>query len=364
MAAFASFTDTPIAFMDFDGAPVKGMTPTYKAEDLVKLYRWLLLCRAVDDRGYILVRQGRTGFYAQSAGQEASQIGSAYPLQPQDWIFPTHRELGPALVKGMTVAECIAQVLGKDLDPAKGRNMGSHYGKGSIHMVMPSSTVGNKAPAAVGVALSSKIQKKNAVAVCYMGDGATAEGDTLAALNMAGVMKIPVVFACQNNQYAISISNAGQTATRNFAEKARAFGFDGFYVDGNDVIAVAEVTRFCVERARGGGGPTFIEYLTYRYGPHSSADDDSRYRPKGELDHWRGERDPVTRMQKYVRGQKLLSEAQEAAMIAEIKAQLEAGLQQAEDSPVPAPETVFDHTYATLPWHLERQKLELFGAGV
>jgi TPP-dependent pyruvate/acetoin dehydrogenase alpha subunit len=242
--------------------------------------------------------------------------------------------------------------------------MGSHYGKGSLHIVTPSSTVGNQPPAAVGVALAARIKKEDAVAVAYFGDGATAEGDTLCAFNMAGVMRVPVIFACQNNQYAISINNAGETATKNFACKAEAFGFDGYYVDGNDAIAVAEVTKYCVERARKGGGPALIEYLTYRYGPHSSADDDSRYRPKGELDMWRGERDPLGRMQKYMRAQKLLNEAQEAAMMAEIKSEVERGLQEAEDSPLPAPETVFDHAYETLPWHLEKQKRELFGAGV
>ncbi|MDE2573536.1 MAG: thiamine pyrophosphate-dependent dehydrogenase E1 component subunit alpha [bacterium] len=360
-APFKPFTDTPIGYVDNDGSPVAKMKPTLSDDQLKRLYGLMVLCRAIDDRGYIMVRQGRAGFLAQTAGQEASQIGSAFFLEKRDWIFPSHRELGAALTKGMTPGQLLAHVLGKDLDPAKGRNMPSHYGDGELHIVSPSSTVGNKTPAAVGVAMAAHIKKSGEVSMCYIGDGATSEGDTLAAFNLAGVFKSPVIFAVQNNQYAISIDAKHQTASRTFAEKAAAFGFDGYLVDGNDVVACAEITKFAIDRARAGEGPTLIEFLTYRYGPHSSADDDSRYRKKEELELWRNTRDPITRMKKYLTRQGLWDDAAEAKLQDEVKAAVEKGLAEAEASPLPAPETVFDHVYATLLPHQIEEKIEIFG---
>ncbi|TAM59114.1 thiamine pyrophosphate-dependent dehydrogenase E1 component subunit alpha [bacterium] len=360
-APFKPFTDSPIGYINNDGDPVAKMKPTFTDDELKRLYRLMVLCRAIDDRGYIMVRQGRAGFLAQTAGQEASQIGSAFTLAQKDWVFTTHRELGAALTKGMTPGQLLAHVLGKDLDPSKGRNMPSHYGDGPLNIVTPSSVVGNKTPAAVGVAMAATIRKTGQVSLCYMGDGATSEGDTLAALNFAGVFNAPVVFALQNNQYAISIDVKHQTKSRTFADKAAAFGFDGYLVDGNDVIACAEVSRFAIEKARSGGGPTLIEFLTYRYGPHSSADDDSRYRKKEEIELWRKTRDPIMRMHKYLTKQGLWDDAAEAKMQAEIKQEVEVGLAEAEASPVPAPETVFDHTYATLLPHQIDEKIEIFG---
>jgi len=360
-APFKPFTDTPIGYVDNDGNPVAKMKTTLTEDQLERLYRLMALCRAIDDRGYILVRQGRAGFLAQTAGQEAAQIGSAFFLEPRDWVFPSHRELGAALTKGMTPGELLAHVLGKDLDPSKGRNMPSHYGSGPLNIVPPSSTVGNKTPAAVGVAMAARIKQTGEISICYIGDGATSEGDTLAAFNFAGVFKSPVIFAVQNNQYAISLGVKQQTASRTFAEKAAAFGFDGYLVDGNDVIACAEVTKLAIQRARAGEGPTLIEFLTYRYGPHSSADDDSRYRKKEELELWRNTRDPIMRMRKYLTKQGRWDDAAEANMQAEIRAAVEKGLAEAEASPLPAPETVFDHTYAELLPHQIDEKIALFG---
>ncbi|TAM91601.1 thiamine pyrophosphate-dependent dehydrogenase E1 component subunit alpha [bacterium] len=360
-APFKPFTDSPIAYVDNDGNPVAKMKSAFSDDDLKRLYRLMVLCRAIDDRGYIMVRQGRAGFLAQTAGQEASQIGSAFTLEKKDWVFTTHRELGAALTKGMTPGQLLAHVLGKDLDPSKGRNMPSHYGDGELNIVTPSSVVGNKTPAAVGVAMAATIRKSGQVAMCYMGDGATSEGDTLAAFNFAGVFNAPAVFALQNNQYAISIDVKHQTKSRTFAEKASAFGFDGYLVDGNDVIACAEVSKFAIDKARSGGGPTLIEFLTYRYGPHSSADDDSRYRKKEEIELWRNTRDPIMRMRKYLTKQGLLDDASEAKMQEEIKHVVEQGLTEAEASPLPAPETVFDHAYATLLPHQIDEKIEIFG---
>lgn len=354
-----AFTAEPIAFMDEDGRPIADREPTASAEALIALYRRMLLTRAVDERGLILVRQGRTGFYAQNAGQEAAQVGSAAHLGPHDWVFPSHRELGVVLTRGMTPGECFAQILSRELDPAKGRNLGGHFGKGAARIVVPSSTVGSQCAAALGVALSAQIRRTDVVVMTYFGDGATSEGDLLATLNMAGVYRAPIVFACQNNQFAISASHAQQTASATFAEKARAFGFDGWYVDGNDVVASAEVTRRCIERARAGGGPSFVEYATYRLAPHSSADDDGRYRTPGEATL---RRDPVGRMRRYLEARTLLTTELDARLAASVAAEVDAGLAEAEASPEPRPESIFEHTYAEPTWYQRRARADLFGA--
>lgn len=353
------FSERPITFIDDAGQAVPGTESSASPELLVELYRWMLLTRSVDERGGILVRQGRTGFYAQNSGQEAAEVGSAAHLGPNDWVFPAHRELGVVLMRGMTPGECFAQILSRELDPSKGRNLGGHFGKGAARIVGPSSTVGNQCAAALGVALSAQMQRKDVVVMTYFGDGATSEGDLLATLNMAGVYRAPIVFACQNNQFAISASQAQQTASRTFAEKARAFGFDGYYVDGNDVVAAAEVTGRCIERARNGGGPSFIEYVTYRLAAHSSADDDARYRTPGESATWRS-KDPILRMRGYLRSRDLLSDALDARLAAEVAAETEAGLAQAEASPPPGPASIFDHTYAEPTWYQRRSRAELF----
>ena len=354
------FTDTPIKFLEYDGRPVGDIASLDLTRDqLLVMYRWLVFTRAVDDRGYILVRQGRAGFYAQTAGQEASQVGSALPLSKDDWMYIDHRSQASTLVKGLKASEWFAHVLGRSLDPNQGRMMPHGSGRRDLHIVPPSSTVGNKLTEAVGTAMAQKFKKTNDVTICYFGDGATSEGDFHVALNFAAVYGSPVIFFCQNNQYAISVRLEEQTHTKTIAEKAQAYGMDGYYVDGNDVLAVYAVTKECVDKARLGGGPTLIEAYTYRYGPHSSADDDSRYRPKGELEMWRTQRDPITRFRNFLVGKKLWDDAKEQKLQDEIKAEVAAALAEAEASPAPAPLTVFDHVYERLTPHLEAERKEL-----
>jgi pyruvate dehydrogenase E1 component alpha subunit len=219
--------------------------------------------------------------------------------------------------------------------------------------------VGNKLPAAVGTAMAQKFKKRKEVTISYLGDGATSEGDFHVALNFAAVYGAPVIFFCQNNQYAISVRLEEQTHTKTIAEKAKAYGMDGYFVDGNDVLAVYAVTKQCVDKARSGGGPSLIEAYTYRYGPHSSADDDTRYRPKGELEMWKNERDPITRFRKFLVGQKLWDDDKEQKLQADCKAEIAIALEEAEKSPAPDPLTVFDQCYATLTPQLEWERKEL-----
>ncbi len=354
------FTDTPLSILAYDGTPKENPDSLgLGKDDYLHMYRWLVFVRGVDDRGYILVRQGRAGFYAQIAGQEAAQVGSALPLLKDDWMYPDHRSQGSMLVKGLSAAEWFGHVLGRTLDPTQGRLMPHGPGRRDLHIVPPASTVGNKITEAVGTAMAQRIKKRKEITICYMGDGATSEGDFHVGMNFAAVYQAPALMFVQNNQYAISMRTDQQTRTKTIAEKARAYGMPGYFVDGNDVLAVYAVTKHCADRARSGNGPSLIEAYTYRYGPHSSADDDTRYRPKGELEMWRTQRDPVTRMRRFLELRGWWSEEQEQRLQAEIKAQLAAAMEEAEKSPPPAPLTVFDHVYETLTPHLAWERAEL-----
>jgi TPP-dependent pyruvate/acetoin dehydrogenase alpha subunit len=354
------FTGEPISVLAYDGSPVANLDSLGISKDeYLSIYRWLVLARAVDDRGYILVRQGRAGFYAQIAGQEASQIGSALPLIKEDWLYGDHRSQGSMLVKGLRAAEWFAHVLGRSLDPSQGRLMPHGPGRYDLHIVPPSSTVGNQITEAVGTAMAQRIKKRKEITIVYFGDGATSEGDFHVGMNFAAVYGSPCIFFCQNNQYAISVRLQEQTHTKTIAEKAKAYGMDGFLVDGNDVLAVYAVSKHCADKARSGNGPSLIEAYTYRYGPHSSADDDTRYRPKGELEMWRNERDPVVRFRRFLEKQKLWNDDKEQKLQADVKAELALALEEAEKSPVPEPMTVLDHTYEELTPHLEWERKEL-----
>ncbi len=347
------FTDEPLSILD---APDPTPPPALTDDDLRRLYELMVRTRAADEKALILVRQGKAAFYAASAGQEAAQVGSAYPLQPQDWIFPAHRELGCLITKGLPLEEIFAQILAKMGDPCKGRQMPVHFGSRALHIVPTASTVCNHLPEAVGAAYAARLRKEPVVAVAYFGEGASSEGDFHAALNFAGVFKTPTLFVCQNNQYAISVSRAAQTAARSIAAKATAYGFDGYYVDGNDVLAVYAVMRQAVERARGGGGPALIEAVTYRYAPHSSADDDKLYRREEEVREWRERRDPIRRFRLFLEKRGLWTEDREQALADRVKAEVDAAADRADATPDPPAETLFDDVYAAPLWVQERER--------
>jgi 2-oxoisovalerate dehydrogenase E1 component alpha subunit len=241
-------------------------------------------------------------------------------------------------------------------DPCKARQMPVHYGSRALRIVPTASVVGNHLPEAVGVSYAARLKKESCVAVAYFGEGATSEGDFHAAMNFAGVLKTPTLFVCQNNQYAISVGRQAQTASRSIAIKATAYGFDGYYVDGNDVLAVHAVMQHLVDRARSGGGPALLEALTYRYGPHSSADDDRLYRKEEEVKAWREQRDPIRRMRRFLEERGLWSEDREGALLAHVKAEVDAGAERAEATPDPPPDTLFDDVYAAPLWIHEQER--------
>src|SRR5215469_5301574 len=259
---------------------------------LTEIYRAMLVIRTLDERMMTLQRQGRVGFYGACTGQEAACIGSAFALRPTDWIFPALREGAAMLMRGFPLVPYVAQVFGNRGDLTKGRQMPSHQAAHSVNQVSWSSCIGTQLPQAVGAAWAAKLKGDDTVVMAYLGDGATSSADFHVAMNFAGVFKAPVVFVCQNNHWSISVPSQRQTASESFAVKAKAYGFPGIKVDGNDVEAVYGAAAEAVERARTRAGPTLIEAETYRIGAHSSSDDPTRYRDPREVEEWKA-RDPI-----------------------------------------------------------------------
>jgi pyruvate dehydrogenase E1 component alpha subunit len=322
--------------------------------DLKELHRIMVLTRTYDERSLKLQRTGRIGFYIGCKGQEASHVGSAYALEEEDWVFPAYREPGILLLRGITLKSLICQMMGNEADLCHGRQMPCHYtfrqgNNGSI-----SSPLATQIPHAVGAAFAAKYKKDKIVTITYFGDGATSEGDFHVAMNMAAVFKTPTVFICQNNHWAISVPIHKQTASESIAVKAKAYGMPGIKVDGNDVLAVYEVTREAVQRARNGDGPTLIESNTYRLGPHSSSDNDKLYRPEGELDEWL-KKDPIIRFEAFLKKQRILTDDQIAQVRQNAEDEFTAAVREAEKYGPPEIETLFTDVYAEMPPMLKEQ---------
>ena len=325
--------------------------------EALRLYRAMVRIRTVDERMMTLQRQGRIGFYGACTGQEAAYLPVALALEPTDWIFQALRESSAMLLRGFPLVPYLAQVFGNSLDETKGRQMPSHPASRSVNQVSWGSCIGTQLPQAVGAAMASKLRGDKAVMLACMGDGATSSADFHTAMNFAGVWKAPVVFLCQNNHWAISISKKGQTASESYAIKAAAYGMPGVKVDGNDARAVYAAAKEAIERARSGGGPTLIEAETYRMGAHSSSDDPTRYRDQAEVDAW-AKRDPIERFHKELVAEGLWDERQEAALREELLAEVNQAIATVEAAPEPELETLFDDVYAELPWNLREQRDE------
>ncbi|SEM88702.1 pyruvate dehydrogenase (acetyl-transferring) E1 component subunit alpha [Lihuaxuella thermophila] len=320
------------------------------AEMKISFYRWMSFVRMFDRRSVILQRQGRIGTYAALEGQEAAQVGSALALSKEDWIFPSYREHGVAMIAGMPLSQIFLYWMGRveGCKPPEG-----------VRLLPPSVPIATQIPHAVGAAWASKLKKETSVAVAYFGDGATSEGDFHEACNFAGVFRVPAILFCQNNGYAISVPFSRQSASPTVAEKAKAYNFPGIRVDGNDVLAVYDVMKQAIERARAGEGPTLIEAVTYRKGPHTTADDATRYRPASEVEEWVKHKDPLTRYTRLLKAEGLLSDAEEREWEAECKAQIDSAIKEAESSVPAPPEHLFAHVYAKLTPNELRQQQQL-----
>lgn len=317
----------------------------------------MLLTRRLNERTLLLQRQGRIGFCVDSSGQEACEIGSAFALTPDDWIFPYYRDVGMCLVRGVQTNVLMNHIMTNASDTSKGRQLGVHWSFKDFNIVSLWSCVASRLAHAVGTAYAMKLKKDRLVCMVSFGDGATSQGEFHAAMNFAGVWKAPVVFLCENNQYAISLPERYQTASKNIAMKAEAYGFDGVQIDGNDILAVYSEVRSAVDLARSGGGPTLIEAITYRQGGHSSSDDPTRYRGKEELDYWKT-RDPIPRFWQYLSRKGLIAEHEGVEVSESVEKEIVEAVKQSEKIPGPTLSTMFSDVYQEMPWHIKEESDE------
>jgi len=336
-----------------DGRVDPAIDPGLSDPELLSLYRHMALLRAIDEKAVALQRSGRIGFFVPSTGQEACSIGAGHAVREGDWIFPAYRDHGVGLMRGYPIAALVGQILGNATDATRGRQMPNHWCDRSIRLVSVSSPVATQLPHAVGAAYAAKARGERVAVLTTFGDGGTSTGDFHAAMNFAGVFRLPVVFFCENNRYAISVPVERQTATGTLAEKAAAYGFPGVRVDGNDVLAVRKAVGEAMERARGGEGPTMIEALTYRLGPHSTSDDPTVYRAEEEVAAWR-EKDPIRRFAAFLQGRGLLADPAEEEAAA--KETMRRALEAAETAPPVPLSSLFEDVYAEMPWHLAEQR--------
>jgi pyruvate dehydrogenase E1 component alpha subunit/2-oxoisovalerate dehydrogenase E1 component alpha subunit len=334
------------------------LNPKLPAGRMIELYKQMLLIRTLDRRCLLLQRQGRIAFYGASTGQEAATVGAAACITKHDWLFPALREGGAALLRGMSVSRYIAQLMGNSHDEEKGHQQPMHFSFRAGNHVSLSSPIGTQVPQAVGCARAMQIQGAGNVALGFLGDGATSEPDFHVAMTFAGVWKCPVVLFCQNNGWAISVPTSAQTASPTIAVKARGYGIPGIRVDGNDLLAVVKVTRDAVVRARKGGGPTFIEAVTYRRHGHSSSDDPTRYRDPNEVEVWE-KRDPVERMRRFLEKQRLWDAAAEERELAEQNELVTREIQTAEKAAPPALDTLIEDVTEHVRPHLREQLAEV-----
>ncbi len=315
-------------------------------DGLVQIYKDMLVARLLDERMWTLNRIGKAPFVISCQGQEASQVGWAAALRPDDVVVPYYRDMGVAIQRGMTIRELMLAFFGKQGDPnSNGRQMPGHFGCRRLNMVSGSSVVIVQMLHAVGVAYAMKMRKQDRVAAVAFGEGATAEGDFHEALNWASIYRLPVLFVCENNGYAISVPQKKEMAVENVSERARAYDMPGVTVDGNDVLAVYEAAVEAVERGRRGDGPTLLELKTYRVVPHSSDDDDRVYRSREEVEAWK-QRDPIKQYQLTLIEMGLWDAQRDQAVRAEIQAEIEAAVEEADRAPFPAAEDALRFVYA------------------
>ena len=324
-----------------------GSEPDLSTDDLIQLYETMLLSRVYDERTFRLQRQGRVGTYPPFKGQEAAQVGSASLLEEGDWLFPYGRDLAACFAAGKDYTSGLLYAMG---------HIDGSTSDSGINIFPLAIMIPPQIPQAVGAAWASKLKGDTRVSLTTFGDGATSKGDFHEALTMAAVLKAPVIFLCQNNQWSISTPITKQMATPTVVQKSIAYGMEGVLVDGNDVLAVHQVTKEAIRRARAGEGPTLIEAVTYRIVPHTTSDDPKRYRDDALTKEWEEKRDPLKRFRTYLEKRGLWSEAEEQNAMEKYTSRMAAAVTEAENTAKTELPMVFDHVYAELTDDLAQQK--------
>ncbi|HMX47364.1 MAG: pyruvate dehydrogenase (acetyl-transferring) E1 component subunit alpha [Candidatus Obscuribacter sp.] len=342
-----------MSILDEDAVVDKALEPKIAEEELKNIYRYMLLARRTDERMLMMQRQGRLGTFPQSSGHEAISMGSCIHLKKSDWHVPAYRELAGLLYRGWSIDSTLLYWNGYEegARPPEGVN--------DLPVCVP---IASQLLHAAGIGMGMNLRGEKGVVMTYFGDGASSEGDTHEAMNFAAVYQAPVVFMCLNNQYAISVPLSKQMRNATLAQRAIAYGMPGIRVDGNDVLAVYVAAKEAVERARAGEGPTLIEGLTYRFTPHTTADDPKRYRSEEECNLWT-KREPLNRFKKYLLNKGVYTEAQLTALEEELDAEIKAAIARTEAAAVSEelsnPLAMFDYLYADMPPYLNEQREEL-----
>ncbi len=324
-----------------------GKMPDLSTDRLLMFHRAMHLGRAFSNKIIAMQRQGRATTFGSLVGQEAAAVGLAAPMQPQDWLATSYREIASLIVRGVPIPTLIYSFRGfTPAYPAEARCL-------PIQIV-----IGTQMLHAVGLGMAAKIAGDPVVSVGVCGDGATSEGDFNEALNFAGVFQAPVVLVVQNNGWAISVPRSHQSAAPTLAARGAGFGVPSVFVDGNDILAVYEVMQQAIERARAGGGPTLVELLTYRIGAHTTADDPTRYREAAEVEAWKA-KDPIARFRRFLIGRGVLTEEQDRQLVQDVEEEINRAANEAQEMPAPAPDSFFDYTTANLSPRQQEQREDL-----
>jgi pyruvate dehydrogenase E1 component alpha subunit len=342
-----------LSILDENAVVDKSLEPKLSHDELKTIYRFMLLARRVDERMLNMQRQGRIGTFPQSSGHEAISMGSVFAVKKSDWVVPAYRELAGQLFRGWPLETILLywQGLEEGASPPEGVN--------DTPICVP---IASQLLHAAGIGMAMNVRGDKNCVLTYFGDGASSEGDCHEALNFASVFNAPVVFVCLNNQYAISVPISKQMKNETIAQRAIGYGMQGIRCDGNDVLAVYVATQEAIERARQGLGPTLIEAVTYRFTPHTTADEPKRYRSDEETQTWL-KREPIIRFKKYLLDKGVFTEKQFAALDEEINAFIKAGVEKSEamarTKEYNDPLFMFDHLYAEITPYLQEQRDEL-----
>ncbi|MBS4167939.1 thiamine pyrophosphate-dependent enzyme [Parachlamydia sp. AcF125] len=343
-----------ISYLNENGVLSRECQHSIPEEVLVRGYETMLLTRSIDERMITLQRQGSVSFALSSSGEEACAVASAAALSMEDWMYPQYREVGVMFWRGYTVQQYLHHMFGNNEDMILGRQMPNHFGSKALNVVPVSSPIGTQIPHAAGCAYAMKIHQEKAIAIAYFGEGATSEGDFHVGLNFAAVRKVPAIFFCRNNGYAISTPCANQFASDGIYPKGIGYGVQAFRVDGNDFFAIHETVSKAKQLCLEGKGPILIEAMTYRLGAHSTSDDPSRYRAEEEAKAWET-KCPIRRLRLYLESKKLWNTQKEEAFLAKSKKEIDEAIETAKKTEPPPLSSLIRDVYFEIPQRLKEE---------